>query len=119
MLSVDKLVLLVEKDLLLKEVERLQGIVDACVVSDEAPCYYCGAPVEPLSGHPSLWPLYFPQPNEPGICKAHHVGCVVERLAIVDAVKKYTELKAKAEELTSEQWAAAEAKWQEIVQQAT
>ena len=62
-MSVDKLVLLVENDQLRKEIERLQGIVDA--------------------------------------------------------VKKYTELKAKAEELTSEQWAAAEAKWQEIVQQVT
>ncbi len=73
-----------EAEKLEAEIKRLQTIVDACAVSDDAPCHFCGEPVEPLSAHPGRWPLYFPEPKEPGECKAHHVQCVVERLALVD-----------------------------------
>lgn len=44
------------------------------------PCYYCGERCSAVAGNPNKWPLYLCHPEEPGIVKWHHVGCVSERL---------------------------------------
>jgi hypothetical protein len=46
----------------------------------DEPCAFCGKPCSSLAGDPSQWPLGFAHPDGTGVCKWHHVGCVVERL---------------------------------------
>lgn len=51
-------------------------------------CYYCGKPCNSLHGNPSLWPIPLCHPNEPGVVKWHHIGCVSERLEQGDLLKQ-------------------------------
>ena len=46
----------------------------------EQPCYFCGEQCNSLAGNPSLWPIPLCHSDEPGVVKAHHIGCVSERL---------------------------------------
>ncbi len=43
-------------------------------------CYYCQKRTNSLSCNPSEWNIPLPHKEEPGKCKPHHVGCVIERL---------------------------------------
>lgn len=51
------------------------------------PCYYCGDPCNDLSGNPSEWAIPLCHPDEPGIVKWHHIGCVGNRLARLDLLE--------------------------------
>jgi hypothetical protein len=44
------------------------------------PCYYCGKPTNDLAGNPAEWSVVLSHADEPGVAKAHHAGCVNERL---------------------------------------
>ena len=60
------------------------------------PCYYCGKACISISGNPAKWPIPLCHPDEPGVVKFHHVGCVSERLeqlASTRALKKSKESK--------------------------
>lgn len=46
---------------------------------DEA-CYYCGAKCSALDGDPARWPVALCHPEEPGVVKWHHSGCVSDKL---------------------------------------
>lgn len=50
------------------------------------PCYYCGEPCNALAGNPSLWPVWLPHSDAPGVAKEHHIGCVVQRIEDRDRV---------------------------------
>lgn len=59
-------------------------------------CCLCGVELERLAGNPSLWPIHFPHPEEPGVTRAHCTGCVTTRMADLDR------LRAEAEALRAE-----------------
>jgi len=46
----------------------------------EGNCYYCKKPVNNLAANPSEWGIPLCHSDEPGKVKAHHIGCVSERL---------------------------------------
>ena len=55
----------------------------------EGNCYYCGKPVNNLAGNPSEWGIPLCHKDEPGKVKAHHIGCVSERLQIIDNLDEW------------------------------
>lgn len=44
------------------------------------PCYYCNELTEPLADNPGRWPIVLCHPDEPGVPKHHHAGCISQRL---------------------------------------
>ena len=56
------------------------------------PCGYCGKLCDPVAGNPSLWPLYFPDPDQFGTGEGrdHHVGCVIEKIQAGDRAAALT-----------------------------
>nr|HPK72511.1 hypothetical protein [Vicinamibacterales bacterium] len=51
------------------------------------PCYYCGELCSALAGDPGKWPIGLCHKNQPGRVWPHHVSCVSERLARLDAAE--------------------------------
>lgn len=51
-------------------------------------CYYCGKPCNSLHGNPNLWPIPLCHPNEPGVVKWHHIGCISGLVHIAEAAIK-------------------------------
>jgi len=43
-------------------------------------CYYCGMKTNSYSGNPREWPVMLCHPDDPGVAKHHHQGCVCDRL---------------------------------------
>lgn len=66
----------------------------------DEPCYFCGERCNALSGNPSEWPIPLCHEDEPGVAKAHHVGCVSGKLQqltttqvrLAEAITKLKEL---------------------------
>ncbi len=50
-------------------------------------CYYCSKPTNCLSANPNEWAIPLCHKEEPGVVKWHHIGCVSERLAKLQAPK--------------------------------
>ena len=50
-------------------------------------CHYCGKACNCLAADPGMWPVALAHPDEPGVVKWHHGGCISERLALLDASK--------------------------------
>ena len=53
-------------------------------------CYYCGKACSVLAVNPNEWPVVrvvLAHPDDPGVMKWHHAGCVSARLA-ADGTKK-------------------------------
>jgi hypothetical protein len=72
------------------EVERLRGEIAELKEANEGhgkPCHYCGKPCSSVSGSPSLWPVALCRPDNPGVVRWHHTGCVSERLMALDAAQ--------------------------------
>lgn len=44
------------------------------------PCYWCGEPTNGLAGDPGEWPIFLCHAENPGVVKAHHERCVMDRL---------------------------------------
>jgi hypothetical protein len=60
-------------------------VVGSLLTFQDKPCFYCGEPINNLAGNPAKWSLNFPNdPDQPGVCLPHHVGCVLERLQQID-----------------------------------
>ena len=55
-------------------------------------CYYCGEMTDSLIGNPSKWSLFFCHKDEPGKVKAHHTGCVIQRLNDYEKLEKIIKL---------------------------
>ena len=55
---------------------------------DDGPCYYCGENTNFNAGDPCKWPVSLPHEDDPGVMKPHHIGCVLERLAVIDKLPK-------------------------------
>lgn len=78
------------------------------------PCYYCGELTNSFAGDPSVWPLHFPHPDEPGVVKQNHVGCVMKRLQAAERKSRllqalgyavapaYPKLAAKIQEIVAD-----------------
>lgn len=82
---------------LLTEIEALKqevAIAHKALASQERhgkPCYYCGKPVNDLSARPSELGIPLCHPDDPGVVKWHHIGCVSERLEQLAETRKDTE----------------------------
>jgi hypothetical protein len=50
------------------------------------PCYYCGELCNNFAGDPGQWSVRFPEKDDPGKMKSHHMGCLLKKL---DVCKKY------------------------------
>lgn len=68
-----------------EEIESLKARLSSW--HHDGPCYYCGEPTNSLLGNPERWSLLFPHSDDPGKCKPHHVGCVMQRLQERDELK--------------------------------
>ena len=55
-------------------------------------CYYCKEPCNSLAGNPGKWPIALSHPDEPGVVKWHHTGCISERLI---RLEKYEKIEAQ------------------------
>ena len=47
----------------------------------DGPCDYCGTETNSLAASPSKWNMAFPRRDGTGVCRPHHTGCVLDRLA--------------------------------------
>jgi hypothetical protein len=59
---------------------KLQIKRDNYGITKDGICYYCGELTDNLSGNSSKWGIPLFHKDEPGKVKAHHIGCVMERL---------------------------------------
>lgn len=55
------------------------------------PCYYCGEPCNSVAGNPGEWPVGFPEKEEPGKVKYHHMGCLLKRLDMLEKARDIIE----------------------------
>jgi hypothetical protein len=51
------------------------------------PCYYCGELCDNLSGDPGKWSVGYPEKEEPGKVKYHHMECLLKRLNLLEEAK--------------------------------
>ena len=64
----------------------------ARVMSDRC-CTFCGEATNDLHGNPQKWALWFTDPDGTGIVRAHHVGCVQDRLKIAaDVINRQNQM---------------------------
>ena len=54
-------------------------------VDVEGNCYYCNKLVNNLAGNPSEWGIPLCHSDEPGKVKPHHIGCVSDRLEVLES----------------------------------
>lgn len=75
-------------------------------IDQDGPCYYCGKPTNSFVANPGLWPVFLCHAEDPGVTKAHHEGCVMERLDVLAAeqakVRALREALAMADRLCEE-----------------
>ncbi len=66
---------------------RIRELEDAIIKQSDhfhgKPCYFCNQPINSLAGDPGKWGIPLCHEDEPGVVKAHHIGCVASRLALV------------------------------------
>jgi hypothetical protein len=55
------------------------------------PCYYCGKLCNSVAGSPGQWPMGFPEKDEPGKVKYHHMGCLLKRLNMLEEARNIIE----------------------------
>jgi hypothetical protein len=48
------------------------------------PCYYCGKLCNNFAGDPGEWSVGFPEKDELGKIKYHHMGCLLKRLKLLE-----------------------------------
>jgi len=70
-------------DLLAGEVALIKQQYEA----GDGQCYYCGKLTESYAANPGKWAIQFPHADDPGVCRPHHLECVCDRMAELDALK--------------------------------
>lgn len=81
-------------------------------MSEHLICVWCNKPTVAISGNPNDWAIYFPELDGTGIDRAHHVGCLMERLQkIIELQAENAALREQRDELREclkEHWKAWE-----------
>lgn len=52
----------------------------------DARCYYCGDPINTMSGNPVDGSVALCHDDAPGVAKSHHIGCVQARLTYLEQI---------------------------------
>lgn len=72
---------------IVRAMARRTEVAERALVLTDAACADCGEMTDSLTGNPGRWRVSLPRSSAPGVMQAHHMQCVLNRLAERDRLK--------------------------------